>query len=240
MLIPLLGLVSFTLEDKGHISFDAYSKLFTDHDFGQAVLRSIVISVLSVLFSIVLLTPTVWYAYLRYPRFLKVIEGLSFIPFVLPGVVLGLGYVQFFSDGPLALAGTPDLLPFAYTLLAMPYYIQALLNRLRMVDAKTFHDAAQSLGSSNFRAWWRVQVPLLKPGILNGSVLVFTISMGEFAITQLTTGGSYMTLPIYLQMSFQDNPVQGSAMALFSLLISVASVFITLGTLSRGKKVKSQ
>lgn len=239
MLFPVFGLVLFTMTGGGETSLAPYTQLFQDSAFWSASLQSLIISLLSVVLAIVLLTPAVWYAYMYYPRFLRVLEGLSFVSFVLPAVVLGLAYVQFFSSPPIALAGTPALLPFAFTLLGMPYYIQALLNRLRLMDAKTFHDAARSLGSSPLRSLLQIQAPLLRTGILNGAILVFSMGAGEFTITDLTTGGSYTTLPIYIQVVFQNNPLEGSAMAVFSMVISALLVFIALGVLGRNRKVSA-
>lgn len=235
--IPLVGLVVFTMTSAAS-PFAAYRSLAADPQFISAILQSFLMGFLSVVLSIVLLTPPLWYAYLHHPRMVKVIEASSFISFVLPAVVLGLGYVQFFSSNPVALAGTPDLLPFAMTLLGMPFYVQAILNRLRHADAKVFHDAAQSLGAGTFTSLVRVQFPLLKAGVLNGSVLVFTVSLGEFTITQLTTGGSYVTLPIYMQEMFQANPTEASAMAVVGLFITASAVFLALGVLSRKRRVK--
>ncbi|MCL6547558.1 MAG: ABC transporter permease subunit [Alicyclobacillus sp.] len=236
MMLPIIGLLVFSADDGGRASVTGYAKLFADSGFQQALLRSLVISALTVLLCIVLVTPPVWYAYMYHPRLLRLLEGVSFISFVIPAVVLGLGYVQFFSDPPFALAGTPDLLPFAFSLLAMPFYIQAVLNRLRFYDARTYHDAAQSLGSGSVSAWWRIQLPLMKPGIVNGSVLVFSMAMGEFTITQLTTGGSYITLPIYLQVMFDNNPVLGAALAVIVFAIAAVGVFLVLGTIPRARR----
>nr|NNM89747.1 ABC transporter permease subunit [Bacilli bacterium] len=236
MVIPVIGLMIFSIDNEGLFTLSSYQTLFTDPSFLSSLMNSLGISLVSVVLTILLVTPPIWYGYLYSPRILRVLEAMSFITFVLPGVVLGLAYVQFFSNPPFALAGTPTLLPFAFTLFGMPYYMQSVLNRLRHSEAKLYHDVARSLGSSNLRSLLRVQVPLLAPGILIGSILVFSIGMGEFTITQLTTGGSFMTLPIYLQVDFQNNPLAGAAMAVIALLIAIVLVSLTLGTFRRRKK----
>ncbi|WP_067619968.1 ABC transporter permease [Alicyclobacillus acidiphilus] len=236
MALPVFGLVLFTFEGGGNFSVSPYTQLFTDSAFWSACLQSLVISVLSVALAIVLITPAIWYGYMYYPQILRVIEGFSFISFVIPAVVLGLAYVQFFSGPPLALAGTPALLPFAFTLLGMPYYVQAILNRLRLMDAKTYHDAARSLGSSAWRSLLQIQAPLLRTGIVNGSILVFSMGAGEFTITDLTTGGSYTTLPVYIQVAFGNTPLEGSAMAVFSIVISALLVFLAMGAFGRKRR----
>lgn len=231
--VPVVGLVIFSIDNEGLVQWQSYTSLIADPTFQQSLVRSLEISLLSVALTILMITPPVWYGFLYSPRMLRLVEALSFIPFVLPAVVLGLAYVQFFSNPPLDLAGTPTLLPFAFSLFGMPYYIQSVLNRLRLMEARQFHEAAQSLGSSAAASFWKVQFPLLLPGVLVGSVLVFSIGMGEFTITQLTTGGSFMTLPIYLQVNFTNNPLSGAAMAVIAMLIAIIGVFAALGTFSR-------
>ena len=233
---PVVGLVIFSVDNDGLVGLQSYSGLLSDTSFQHALLRSLAIALVSVALAVLLLTPPIFYGYLYSPRLLRVVEALSFVTFVLPAVVLGLAYVQFFSNPPLALAGTPTLLPFAFTLFGMPYYVQAVQNRLRLTDARLFAEAARSLGSSAWRSFWRIQFPVLGPGVLVGSVLVFSISMGEFTITQLTTGGSFMTLPIYLQVGFQNDPLTGAAMAVVGMAIAVGGVFATLGTFSRWQR----
>ncbi|KUO94667.1 ABC transporter permease [Ferroacidibacillus organovorans] len=233
MVIPVLGLLIFSIDNQGLFTLQNYSALFSDPSFQQALVNSIGISLTSVALAIVLFTPPLWYGYLFNPRMMRVMEGLSFITFVLPAVVLGLAYVQFFSNPPFALAGTPTLLPFAFALFGMPYYIQAVLNRLRHTDVRIYHEAVQSLGGSAWTSFWRIQFQAMAPGILIGSILVFSIGMGEFTITQLTTGGSFMTLPIYLQVGFQNNPLTGAAMAVIGMGIAIGGVFVTLFALSR-------
>ncbi len=236
MIIPVIGLVVFSIDNEGLFNVSSYAMLFTDPTFQMALVRSVVISLISVALSVMLLTPPIWYGFLYGNRLLRIMEALGFLTFIMPAVVLGLAYVQFFSNPPFALAGTPILLPFAFTLFGMPYYIQAVLNRLRHADAKVYHDVARSLGSSNLHSLMKVQIPLMSPGILIGAVLVFSIGMGEFTITQLTTGGSYMTLPIYLQVDFQNDPLTGAAMAVIALVIAMIGVFLALGSFSVKKR----
>ena len=233
VLLPFVGLIQFTLVGgSGALSFASFATLFSDPSFALSLFNSLWLAGAAVLLSIVIFTPPVWHAYLYAPKLLRVIEAVSFVPFVVPAVVLALAYVQFFSSGPLNLVGTPYLLPFAFALLGMPFYVQVFLNRLRHADARAVHEAAQTLGASDVQAFIRIQLPLLRSGIINGSLLVFTISIGEFTITQLTTGGSYVTLPLYLLITFTNNPLEGSAMAVVTLFLAVAGVVAALAAAS--------
>ena len=237
MLTPLVGLFIFTIQGGGgNLSFANYSTLFQDSQFIGSLLSSLTLSLIAVGLSIVLWTLPIWHAYLFAPRLLTVIRAISYAPFVVPAVVLALAYVQFFNSGFLNLVGTPYLLPFAFALLGMPYYVEAVINRLRHVDARNLLDASRTLGANDFYSFLHVQIPLLRAGIINGSVLVFTISMGEFTITQLTTGGSLTTLPIYMMIVFTNNPLEGSAMAVIALIIATLGIVLGLITASGRKR----
>lgn len=240
--VPFVGLIQFTLEGgTGAVSLSGFAALFSDPSFLTSLLNSMWLAIAAVVLAIAVFTPPVWHAHLYAPKLLRVIEALSFTPFVVPAVVLALAYVQFFSSGPLDLVGTPDLLPFAFALIGMPFYVQVLLNRLRHVDARSVHEAAQTLGANDFQAFVRIQLPALRPGIINGSLLVFTIAIGEFTVTQLTTGGSYSTLPLYLMITFTNNPLEGSAMAILTLLLALVGVVSALFAASgRHRRVRSR
>ncbi len=229
VLVPFVGLVQFSIQGAGTTpTLSSFQQLIVNPLFSGSLLNSLFLALCTVILSIGIFTPPVWHAYLYAPKVLRVIEAVSFVPFVVPAVVLALAYVQFFSSGLLNLVGTPYLLPFAFALLGMPFYVQVLLNRLRHTDALSLHEAAQSLGATGVYAFMKIQLPLLRSGMINGGLLIFTISIGEFTITQLTTGGSYNTLPLYLMIAFTNNPLEGSAMAVLTLVLAVMGVVAAL------------
>ena len=75
----------------------------------------------------------------------------------------------------------------------IPYVILNVAPRLRQMD-KNLVDAAQDLGCTWMQAFWRVILPEIKPGIVSGALIAFTMSVDDFVISYFTAGSSTSTL----------------------------------------------
>lgn len=220
LLLPLAGLFAFTLTANGGVTLAPYAVLLKDPVIATSFAHSFFLSAAAALLVILVVTPALFVAHRFYPALVPLLEGLSFLPFAIPGVVLALGDLQVFDNGPLA--QSPLLLPPAFAFLALPYFTRALLNNLEAIDAQTLADAGETLGCRLHQTFLRIILPNLVPGLVSGSLLVFTYGMGEFALTQLLTGGSYATFPVAMEEIFQNSPTEGGVMAVLSFLLTWA------------------
>lgn len=75
----------------------------------------------------------------------------------------------------------------------IPYVILSVMPKLRQMD-KNLIDAAQDLGCTWMQAFWKVVVPEIKPGIVNGMLIAFTMSVDDFVISYFTAGPKTSTL----------------------------------------------
>ena len=75
----------------------------------------------------------------------------------------------------------------------IPYVILSVMPKLRQMD-KNLIDAAQDLGCTWMQAFWKVVVPEIKPGIVNGMLIAFTMSVDDFVISYFTAGAKTSTL----------------------------------------------
>jgi putative spermidine/putrescine transport system permease protein len=223
--LPMLGLWWFTLHIGAAFTLANYVTEFHDPTFFASLLRSVLVSATAALLTVALVAPTVYIAVLVFPNIIGAIEWLSFLPFAIPGVSLAIGYVTVFSSGVLNLVGTPYLLPFGFSIIALPFFLRSYLNSLLGVGARELTDAALTLGANLGQAFLHIILPNVMTGLSIGAFLVFSLGMGEFAITQLTTGGTYLTFPIYMQAYFLTNPLQGATMAALGFVIT----FLALG-----------
>lgn len=223
--LPMLGLWWFTLHSGPQFTFANYMTEFHDPTFFASLLRSLIVSGVAALLTVALFAPTVYLVLLVFPNIMGAIEWLSFLPFAIPGVSLAIGYVTVFSGGLIDLVGTPYLLPFAFSIIALPFFLRSYVNSLLGIGARELTDAAYTLGANQVQAFVQVILPNVVSGLSIGAFLVFALGMGEFAITQLTTGGTYLTFPIYMQAYFLTNPLQGATMAALGFVIT----FLALG-----------
>ena len=168
-----------------------------------------------------------------------VLESVLFMPMVLPPTVPGyLLLVTFGSQGTagqwlrdnfgIELAFNWKGAVLAAATIAFPLMVQAAKLSVQMID-KRFETAASTLGSSPIKVWFTVTLPLMLPGILIGTIMVFSRSLGEFGATITFVGniaGETRTLPLAIYSA--TNQINGEAIATRLILICVAIAFISL------------
>lgn len=185
--LPLYGTFDFSLRmERGVLSFKAYELVFADPRFWQAFRYSIVMAVITIVISISIFVPTVYWMYLKVPQARPVMDVITILPFIIPGIVLVFGLIRTFSRPPLQLTLRPwstDILMVAgYIIISMPYMFRAVDVGMRSIDVRTLTEAAQSLGSSWFEVLKDVIIPNLRIAILSGALISFATVMGELIL----------------------------------------------------------
>lgn len=185
--LPLYGTFDFSLRmERGVLSFKAYELVFADPRFWQAFRYSIVMAVITIAISVSIFVPTVYWMYLKVPQARPVMDVITILPFIIPGIVLVFGLIRTFSRPPLQLTLRPwstDILMVAgYIIISMPYMFRAVDVGMRSIDVRTLTEAAQSLGSSWFEVLKDVIIPNLRIAILSGALISFATVMGELIL----------------------------------------------------------
>ncbi len=167
------------------------------------------------------------------------LEAILFMPMVLPPTVPG--YLLLVVFGSQGVAGqwlkNNFGIEFAFNwkgavlasaVIAFPLMVQATKLSVQMIDRR-LEAAASTLGSSPFKVWYSVTLPLMLPGILIGSIMVFSRSLGEFGATITFVGniaGETRTLPLAIYSA--THQLDGDAMALRLIGICLALAFFSL------------
>jgi spermidine/putrescine transport system permease protein len=227
--LPLLAIAVFSLNDsrvqtlpiKG-LSFTWYRQLLDSPELIAAFQRSVIVAVgavvISLLFGIVF---ALIFAY-RTPRGAGVLQGALTLPFLLPGVILGLSLAIVFRTIGLPFGLTTVILGHATFI--TPIVMAVLLARLRQMDPSLVH-AALDLGATPVRAFAGIVLPQLRTAFVGAALLGFTLSFDEVLVTFFLTG-EQPTLPVYIynQLRFGFTPTIN---ALFTCIV-VASVALLL------------
>ena len=188
-----------------------YAELFQNRLIMQSVYTTLLVSVLSTLIATVAGTfAAIGLASMR-RRWRTPLMTVNNIPMMNADIVTGVSLCLFFVA---AFAGwnsfvtwmeqtyrltAPRLsLGFGTLLIAhvsfnIPYVILSVMPKLRQMD-KNLIDAAQDLGCTWMQAFWKVVVPEIKPGIVNGMLIAFTMSVDDFVISYFTAGAKTSTL----------------------------------------------
>ncbi|WP_207782064.1 ABC transporter permease [Phytoactinopolyspora limicola] len=112
------------------------------------------------------------------------LDFLTTIPLIVPGIALGIALIQSFNAGPFVLTGGAFLLVVGYAIRRLPYMLRSTAGSMQAIGTEV-EEAAGSLGASRFTAVSTVVFPLLAPGLLAGSILVFVTVIKETSLTVL-------------------------------------------------------
>jgi len=190
----------------------------------QAARNSLLFALLTVLLSLALGIPAA-VALSRQNVWARRMDVLWMLPLGVSGVTLGLGFLLAFRRA----VAFPGLVPLAHTLIALPLVIRTLQPALVSIPSH-LRQAARVLGASPWRAWWRVEWPILRRAVLAAAAFAFTVSLGEFGATLLLTRPEYPTLPvaIYRFLSQPGGLNYGQAMAMTTILMLLTAAGVLL------------
>lgn len=153
-----------------------------------------------------------------------VLDGVLMVPYVVPGVVMGIGFVAAFNTPPLALTGTGAVIVLAIFIRRLPYAARAAATALRQVSP-SLEDAAISLGLSPARAFLRVTARLILPGILAGGMMSFVTAMNELSSSLVLYVSGTITMPVRIYVAVVNGDY-GVAAALSSILLAITAIAV--------------
>jgi putative spermidine/putrescine transport system permease protein len=239
-MIPLLATFLFSVRDAQTgkcCSLSAYGVILHDPEFWTTIRLSFRLALETIVVSLLLFVPTIYWVHLKLPRLRPVIGFMALVPFVVPPIILVVGLLGFFKDtlnAPFWYLGNPNFfLVTAYVILAFPYVFFALDAGFRAIDVHTLTEASQGLGASWRTTLWRVILPNIKVAALSGAFLTLAIVMGEFTIATLS---AFHTFPTYIQYINETKAYPAAAVSLMSFMITWAAM-LSLLLIGRRRRV---
>jgi len=174
-------------------TFHWYERLASNEPILRALQNSLIIATVTTLASVVLGTAGAWILYRYRFRFTGAIQTLVCLPMVMPEIVMGISLLVLFTVLTLPLGFTTVII--AHITFCFPFVLVAVQARLQGIDPAV-EEAALDLGATPFQAFWLVIVPALKPAILSGALMAFTLSLDELIVTFFTANAATRTLPL--------------------------------------------
>jgi putative spermidine/putrescine transport system permease protein len=206
-------------------TLEFYGKAIQASYFVTTLRNSFILSLGTVLVSLLLIVPTVYWVHTRLTGAKPFLEVMMILPFGIPTVVLALALVQVYRVPPLA--RSPFLLIGAVVVYSMPFMYRPVSNALQAIDVYTLTEAGQSLGANILQVMTRIVVPNILPGILSGSLLVFATVFAEYTLTSLIVGARFKTFPLLLVEFTRINGNIAAAFSVISFTIAwLASILI--------------
>lgn len=145
------------------------------------------------------------------------IDFLMMVPYLVPGVVMAIGFVTTFRTGLFDGIGAAWLLILLYFIRRLPYGVRSTTSSLRQVKP-SMEEAAINLGAPPLSAFVKVTVPLILPGLIVGSLMSFITAINELSGTLIIYDSGTLTMPVSIYLAVLDGEF-GLAAALSTVLL---------------------
>lgn len=214
-------------------TFDWYVKLFSNTTLLQSFGTTIAIAVISTLLATAIGTIAAIGMYKYKFKGKGVIDGLLYIPVVIPEIVLGISLLTLFSNTHIP-RGMLSLV-LAHTTFAIPYVIFNVRARLSGYD-NSIEEASMDLGANRLLTMKNITLPVLAPGIAGGALLAFTLSIDDVIVSYFTNG-QVKTFPLKVMESIKSG-VAPDVNALSTLILIGTIILVILTQSDILKKIK--
>ena len=203
---PIVVLLVFSFNESKSLSvlsgfsLNWYQELLRDRNTLESVKNTLLLAASATAIATVIgTTAAVGIHKLRSKWYRAVMNTVTDIPMTNPDIITGISLMLMFVFVG-RLFGASTSLSFLTMLIAhvtfcTPYIILQVLPKLQQMD-KALPEAAMDLGCTPLRAFWKVEIPEILPGIITGAIMAFTLSLDDFVISYFTSGNGFETLPI--------------------------------------------
>ncbi|HCZ22720.1 MAG TPA: spermidine/putrescine ABC transporter permease [Rikenellaceae bacterium] len=225
VVLPLLLVLVYALQDgAGHFTLSNITKFFTDSDALSTFAVSIEIAIETTLLCILIGYPAAWILSNKEYNRSAVTIVLFIMPMWINALMRTLATAELFNVLGIQLGKGTLLYGMVYDYL--PFMIYPIYNVLNKMD-KSYAEAAQDLGATPWKVFWKIIVPLSMPGVTSGVLMVFMPTVSTFAISEFLTNNKIKLFGTIIQENINSSMWNyGAALALIMLvIIGVTSLF---------------
>ena len=213
---------------------DIFASKYTPK-IAEAVFNTLVLALVSSLIATVLGTLAAIGIYNMKSRMRKILSNVNQLPIINAEIVTAVGLMILFASLFHIKSGWLTLI-IGHVSFCTPYVVLSVMPRLYQMDGNIY-EAALDLGASPTRALLKVLIPTVKPGILAGFLLAFTISLDDFVIT-IFNNGSVQTLSTYIWSDSKRGGLEPTTKALSVLLFIIVLVILIIVNFRKSKNKK--
>jgi len=225
VILPLLLVMVFAFQDQdGRFTFGNITRFFSDGDALSTFAVSLEVAIENTVICLLLGYPAAWILSNRKYNRSAVTVVLFILPMWINALMRTLATAELFNVLGVNLGKGTLLFGMAYDYL--PFMIYPIYNTLVKMD-KSYQEAAEDLGATPWKVFWKVTVPLSMPGISSGVLMVFMPTMSTFAISEFLTNGKIKLFGTIIQENINSSAWNyGAALALVMLvIIGITSLF---------------
>ena len=236
LILPILVVIPLSFSSASYLSFPPpgfslhwYRNFFTRADWISSAWLSIWVGLAVTVLATALGTPAS-VALVR-GRFAGkgLVNAFILSPLIVPGIIVAIGIYFFYAR--LGVVGNPIALVLAHTCLAVPFVVINVSATLYGFDERLEY-AAMSLGASPWGAFRQVTLPLIRPGVLAGSLFAFITSFDELIVALFVSGTTAVTLPrrMWEGIRFEIDP---TIAAVSTILVAFSGALLLTAELLR-------
>jgi iron(III) transport system permease protein len=192
----------------------------------RAIVNSLMLAVAAATIAVVLGTLIGWIDLRTRMPGRKLLDYVALIPLGLPGIVVAVALIQFWLAMPLALYGTLAILLLAYVGRYIPLGVRAANSSLRQVDP-SLEESAQILGASWATTMREITLPLIRPGLFAGWLLVFVPVIQELSASILLFSSRSITLAVAVYNLYENGYIEPvAALAMVNVAIIGLAIWL--------------
>lgn len=189
--------------------------------YADTIFLSLLISLVCLACTIVLGVPAAYVLAKRQGRIARMIEELLTLPIAIPGLAIALALIIMYG-GMREFRTSWTFILVGHVLYTLPFMMRSVLAVMSSADFRSLEEGAASLGAGFWRRFFDIVIPNCKSGIVAGSLMVVTLSMGEFNITWMLHTPETKTLPVGLADSYASMRLEvGSAYTIIFLIMII-------------------
>jgi len=213
-----------------------FGKFFTSEDFMNAFFLSLRLAALTVIISTIAGTMAAIAIVRGKVPGARFLAALFLSPLMLPAILTGLALFQFYVI--LEVGRTFSGLLIGHVVVTVPYVIRTSTSVLYNFDV-SIEEAARNLGADGLATFWHITLPLIRPGVIAGSIFAFIVSFDQFPVSLFLVKPGNITLPIQLfnHLKYAFDPIVAAA-ATVSIALSVMVVLVLEFTIGLQEYVK--
>ena len=218
VVLPLVLIVLYAFQDgSGHFTLSNITRFFTDSDALSTFALSIEVAIENTLICILLGYPAAWILANRDLNRSAVTVMLFIMPMWINALMRTLATAELFNTLGITLGKGTLLFGMVYDYI--PFMIYPIYNILMKMD-KSYAEAAEDLGATPWKVFWKVTVPLSMPGVMSGVLMVFMPTVSTFAISEFLTNNKIKLFGTIIQENINSSMWNyGAALAFIMLLI---------------------
>jgi spermidine/putrescine transport system permease protein len=218
-------------------SFRLYASLFQGgftHSLSGALWNTLIIGLTAALVSTMLGTIAAIGIFNLQPRMQKTIKMVNAIPILNPDIITAISLFLLFVSLGISQGYTTVIL--AHITFCTPYVVLSVLPRLYQMNTNLY-EAALDLGATPYKALRKVMLPELKPGMISGFILAFTLSIDDFVVTLFTIGNEGLeTISTYIYADARKGGLTPELRPLSSIIFVTVLVLLVIINLRSAKK----